>query len=386
LSQLLYLKLSGHLYREDIMLTNQELQELIAYRPGYPVLSVYLNVDPSAGSSDAYKLRLRQLLKDIEETASDDKEIVVRFIEHEYDWSGRSLAIFSCAQDYFFRSYSLSLPVRSRARCLNRPYVKPLADFLDNYGNLGVALVDKQSARLFHFHLGELREQKGTKGEVVRHTKRGGGSQAPGRRGGTSGQTRYAEEVADRNLKEAARFATRFFEEKHIRRVLVGGTEANVARFISQLPKTWQSLIMGSFPMEMTAGHAQVLQKAMEVGRATEQEKVDQLIDAAITAAAKGREGVIRLDDTLGAVRAGNVQTLMISEGFRAPGFRCQSCGYLTTQELEQCVFCGSSIERIDDAVELAVRKVLSDGGEVEVIRGSRKLEQAGQICALLRY
>jgi peptide chain release factor subunit 1 len=368
------------------MLTDLELQELIAYRPDYPVLSVYLNVDPSAGSSDAYKLRLRQLLKDIEEIASDDKEVVERFIEHEYDWSGRSLAIFSCVQDNFFRSYSLSLPVRGRARCLNRPYVKPLVDFLDNYGNLGVALVDKQSARLFHFHLGELQEQKGTKGEVVRHTKRGGGSQALGRRGGTSGQTRYAEEVAERNLKEAARFTARFFAEKRIRRVLVGGTEANVARFIHQLPKTWQSLIMGSFPMEMTAGHAQVLQKAMEVSHATEQEKVAQLIDAAITAAAKGREGVIRLDDTLSAVHAGNVQTLMISEGFRAPGFRCQSCGYLTSQEIEKCVFCGSSIEKIDDAVELALRKVLSDGGEVEVIRGNRKLEQAGRICALLRY
>ena len=45
-------------------------------------------------------------------------------------------------------------------------------------------MVDKQGARLFYFHLGELREQEGVLGESVKRTKRGGGSQAAGRRGG----------------------------------------------------------------------------------------------------------------------------------------------------------------------------------------------------------
>ena len=178
------------------MFTEQDLQELISYRPRHPVLSVYLNADPSAGSADAYKLRLRQMLKDFDDSAAEDAENIERFVDHEYDWSGRGLAIFSCTEDDFFRSFSLSLPVRSRTRRLNRPYVKPLADLLTNYGNYGVALVDKQRARLFHFHLGQLQEQQVTTGEAVRHTKRGGGSQALGRRGGTAGLTRYAEEVA----------------------------------------------------------------------------------------------------------------------------------------------------------------------------------------------
>jgi hypothetical protein len=269
---------------------------------------------------------------------------------------------------------------------MRRPYVKPLVDLLDNYGNYGVALVDKQGARLFHFHLGQLQEQMGTTGEAVRHTKRGGGSQAFGRRGGTGGLTRYAEEVADRNLKEAARFASQFFSENQIRRILIGGTEANVAHFENLLPKTWQSLIMGAFPIDMTAGHAQVLEKAIAVAQEAEREKEVRLVDAIITSAAKGREGVIRLDDTLGAVHAGQVLTLVVSEGFRAPGYRCLGCGYLTAQRLEDCPFCGNPIEEIDDAIEMAVRKVLTDGGEVEIIRDSQALDDAGRIGALLRY
>lgn len=368
------------------MLTEKDLNSLIDLRPKYPVLSVFINLERASGSLDEARLQLRQMLKPFEKTAAEDCEAIMGFIQHEFDGAGRSLAIFSCQADAFFRTYAFSIPLRSRARRLNRPYVKPLVDLFDSYGNYGVALVDKQGARLFHFHLGDLREQEGTLGEVVRHTKRGGGSQAAGRRGGTAGQTRYAEEVAERNVRDAAQFAARFFKDNRVRRVLIGGTEANVARFIEALPKTWRSLVMGSFPIEMTANHAHVLEKAMEVAQSTEQDRETRLIDAVVTAAAKGREGVVRLDDTLGAVHAGNVQTLVISEGFRAPGYQCLGCNYLTAQKLSQCPFCAGTIAKIEDAVELAVHKVLSDGGEVEVLRNNPELEKAGRIGALLRY
>ncbi len=368
------------------MLIERDLHELIAYHPSKPVLSVYLNVDPSAGAADAYKLRLRQLLKEFEDNLPQDIEALNRFVEHEYDWSGRSLALFSCAPDGFFRNFALRVPIRDRARALNRPYVKPLADLWDNYGNYGVVLVDKQGARMFHFHLGELREEEGTLGEAVRHTKRGRGSQAPGRRGGAAGVTRHTEEVVVRNLREAAKLASRFLKENHVRRVLIGGTETTVARFLDQLPKSWRSLVIGTFPMSITSGHSQVLERAMQVAHEAERRREERLVSAVITAAAKGRDGVIRLDDTLSSVHAGRVQTLVIHEGFRAAGYRCQGCDYVTTQELASCPFCNSTFDKIVDAVEHAVRRVMEDNGEVEVVHASPDLERAGSIGALLRY
>ncbi len=368
------------------MLTEHDLRELLAFRPTDPVLSVYLNVDPSAGSADAYRLRLRQLLKEFTGDASPDVERVQRFVEHEYDWSGRSLALFSCQAHDFFRAFSFPIPMRSRARHMDRPYLKPLADLLAGYGDYGVVLVDKQGARLFHFHLGELREQEGTLGETVRHTKRGAASTFPGRRGGVAGRTAHTEELTERNLKQAAKFASDFFEDKHVRRVAVGGTEQVAAGFVSHLPKRWQSLVVGVFPIEMTATHDQVLVKALAVGNQAMHKREVSLIETAITAAAKGREGVVRLDDTLHAVHDGRVQTLIISEGFRAPGYRCQGCAYITARRLPRCPFCGSEFEEIEDAVELAVRRVMADGGEVEVIHGSQQLDKAGRIAGLLRY
>jgi peptide chain release factor subunit 1 len=366
------------------MLTDKDLHELLEYKSDEPVISLYLNTDPSAGGADVHKLHLRNLLKEVE--LSDDIDDIERFFDHQFDWSGRSVAVFSCNPQDWFRYYTLAVPLRSRIRVSDRPHVKPLADILDAYGGYGVALIDKQGARFFSFHLGELREQEGVLGESVRHTKRGGGSQAAGRRGGSAGQTNYADEVAERNLKDAADYAAKFFGENNVRRILIGGTEDNTAMFRGQLPKAWQSLVKGTFPMSMTASQDEVLERAMQIGHQAEYEREARLINAVITNAAKGRGGVVRLDDTLGAVHEGRVLTLLIREGLREPGQRCKSCGYLTAQQIDKCPFCGGEIENITDAIELAVRKVMQTGGEVEVLHDDMELGKHGHIGALLRY
>jgi len=150
------------------MFTETELQELLKFQSSHPVLSVYLNTDTTEGTADYYKRNLRSMLKDV--SLQDDVFAVERFFDHEYDWSGRSVVIFSCAPDGFLKTFSLAVPLRSRVRVGNKPHVKPLADILDAFGGYGVVLVDKQGARLFYFHLGELLEQEGTVGETVRRT------------------------------------------------------------------------------------------------------------------------------------------------------------------------------------------------------------------------
>ena len=276
--------------------------------------------------------------------------------------------------------------IRSRIRVGNRPHVKPLVNLFDSYGGYGVALVDKQGARVFSFHLGELREQEGVLGESIRRVKHGGGSQAAGRRSGEAGQTYYSEEVAERNMREAAEFAAQFFNQKNVRRVLLGGTDDNLALFRSLLPKAWQSLVVGSFPISMNASHDEVLERAMAAGKKTDVLREKRLVDAVITGAAKGRGGVVDLDNTLGAIHEGRIQTLLITDGFRAPGYRCKGCEYMTSQEMTKCPFCENEFEKIDDAVELTVRRVLQNGGEVEVLENNPKLREHGNIGALLRY
>ena len=366
------------------MLKENQLRELLSFQSEHPVLSVYLNTDPAAGSADGYKLRLRSMLKNLGLPA--DIEAIESYVEHTFDWTGRSLAMFSCAPEQFFRAFPLAIPTHDRVRTHHNPYVKPLADLLDFYGGYGVALVDKQGARLFYFHLGELREHEGTIGEEIRHVKRGGASSFPGRRGGTAGHTDRLRETTDRNMKEAAEFAAAFFHENNIRRVIIGGSDDNVHQFHSALPKTWQSLVVGTVPLAMTATSDEVLHKALQIGKLAEYKHEAQLVDTLITNAAKQQGGVVDLDETLKAVHEGRVQTLVVSQGFRAPGFQCQSCGYLTGKKAPACPFCGESFTEIPDAVELAVRQVMQHGGEVQILQTENPPPGWGKIGAILRY
>jgi peptide subunit release factor 1 (eRF1) len=168
--------------------------------------------------------------------------------------------------------------------------------------------------------------------------------------------------------------------------VLISGADDNVALFRSLLPKSWQSLVVGSFHIGMTASKDEVLQRAMEIGKQAEISQKDRLVEALITNAAKKRGGVIGLEETLKAVHEGRVQTLVLKEGFRAPGYQCSGCSFLTAHPSENCPYCGGIFHNIPDAVELAVRTIMQQGSEVEVLHSEQTAEKVGKIGAILRY
>lgn len=359
------------------MFSESDLRELAQISAQSPVISLYLNTDPSLGNSDTHQLRAKSMLKDI--PLPDDLQAIQRYLDHEHNWSGRGVAVFSCAAQDFLRTYSLAVPVRNLVHVGDRPSVKILADLVDNYGGYGVVLVDKQGARVFHFHLGTLVEQEGVLGEEVKHAKGGGASSVPGRRGGGSSQSRAVDEQIERNMRDVAEFAVHFFEAHHIRRVLIGGTDENTTLFRGYLPKAWQSLVVGSFAISMTASHAEVLSKAMQLGMEAEARREAALIERVITSAAKGVDGAVGVVDTLAAVNEGRVQTLLVAEGLRKVGYRNKETGMLSaTAE--------AGAEKVYDVIDQAVSEVIRRGGEVEVVHQNEALEQAGGIGALLRY
>jgi len=244
------------------MFTESSLRKIKDFSANDPVISLYLNTEPNRGNAETHRLRLRNMIKDI--SLKQDAEVIEKFFNYTYDWSGRSVAVFSCAPAGFFHAIPLAVPVRDFIQIGSKAAVDPLEDLLQDYSNLGVILVDKQGARLFHFHLGELVEQKGFLGEQVKQVKAGGASSAHGLRGGALDGARAMRETIDRNLRDVADTAARFFESKRVRRIMLGGTDENISRFKSHLPKSMQSLIVGSFAMGMTASNAEVLQKVLE--------------------------------------------------------------------------------------------------------------------------
>lgn len=369
------------------MFKREDLHELAAYQAETPILSVYLNVDPTEHTTDEYKLQLRQMLKQVENAATpEDIEAVELFFEHEYDWSGRGVVVFSGAEADFWRTYSLAVPVASGVTVARKPYIWPLAALVDAYGKYAVALVDRQELKLLLFEMGELQTSNGYVGAEVRKLKRGRGySGGPGRRGGAPISSRREEEVAQRNIREAVKATEQFWRKHKPQRLIVASTEPAATQFYDALPKPLQERVIGFLNANMSTSDQDIRRQSLEILQQAEEERETALVEAVFTSAAKGRGGVIRLADTLGAAHEGRVQTLVIARDYHEPGYQCQNCAYITDQPLKVCPFCGGEFAEIPDAAEALVTKVIEDGGKVEVIDDHPKIAEFG-VGALLRY
>lgn len=370
------------------MFSQEHMQELVTYEGnGGGVVSVYLDTDNTRQSVEAIKLTARGLLKEVQSQHEKEAQAIERYLDLSYDWSKPGLALFCGKGGDFFRAYQSPVAFRNRVRLSARPYVKPLAHLLDHYAHFGVILVDRVGGRFYEYHLGELQAADSYTGEEVRRIKDGVGSSAVGRRGGNSGPGggKHEDEVALRNMRECAAAANQFFAERPIRRLFLGGTNENVAQFRDLLSKQLLSCLAGSFPMDIDAGESEVRQRALNLLREVNAERESKLVDRLLTLNAQGANAVVGLDETLQAISEKRVDTLIISDGFRVPGYIQDSSGYLVAN-LTRSPLAESELAEAADVVEAAVAQTVSQGGHVEVIAENPYLENAGRIGAILRY
>jgi rubrerythrin len=368
------------------MFSKDDLQQLAEYQGQHDVLSLTLNVDPTRRTREEYRLALRHLLHSVAGRANGDAKAIEQFFDHEYDWSGRGLAIFSNRADDFWKVYSLAVPISDSIFVGPKPYITPLANLWDVYGRFVIALADRQGARFIFVQMGEIVDSEGVLGEEVRRTKSGVGSTPTGRRRTSDAPTDRKEgEVIKRNVKDSANALVAFCE-KHTPRYIVLSGSAEVLKDVrSHLPQQWAERVIGAFNADIDETDLSIRDRALKVMDEYEVKREAELADAAITAAAKGGNGAARLDDVLTAAHTGRVQTLLVSEGYKAEGYRCGKCGYLSAIPIARCPFCGDTFAQIPDAVEAVISKVVEQKGRVEIVRGHKALDAAG-IAALLRY
>jgi peptide subunit release factor 1 (eRF1) len=235
--------------------------------------------------------------------------------------------------------------------------------------------------------LGELVEATGTLGEEVRRAKHGGASGVTGMRGGTAVRAaRRGEAVVLRNLKEVAEATEAFSQSNGCRRLVVGGTEANVSQFLGILPKAIQASVIGTLTIDPMAPVSEVQARSMDLIEETAKQRESELVDEVIAGWMRGNGATVGLSDTLEALQEHRARTMLVSAGYAASGYRCQNCRYLMLVETEECPLCGGVVEPVEDLVETMTHRALEQGVEVEIVRGNQKLDDAGSVGALLRY
>ncbi len=355
-----------------------ELTELVSEKAN--VLSLYLNLGRRSRSFEEHKLALRSLLAQAAEqgAAPADIERIERFFEHEFDRQGRTVACFSCQAQKFWRGYSMLVPSQNAVFVGRRPYIKPLSDIWDNYGRFSVVMVDREGARAFIYHLGAPVDTVGVLGAEVRRHKQGGWA--------AQKLQRYEDQEARHNFKEAAEWAEEYLAQQKVNRVVLAGTEDNLAEFREQVSRPLQDKIVGQINLDMNTSPAEAWERGFEVAQAAQQQAEAEMLEQVITLAHKGGAGVIGLADTVTAVQQGRIHHLLVSPSLHAPGQQCTNCQAVLVEEAPACPYCASPLVTSADVVNLIIHRAIDDGLRVSVLERDARVNEVGGIAAVLRY
>jgi len=371
------------------MLNREELKEIATLQgDGSYFISLYLNVSPDTRGD--YVIHLKNMIKNVSE--GTDKQILKKvkrdiekleaFVTSNKREFKRGLAIIASSEKEFWREYHLAVPVANAIITDKSPYIQPLLDILDNYKRYAVLLVDRESARLFLVHLGELEEY----GEVhtpdvpARH-KRGGWFSLSGHR-----FERHIDYHVSLYIKDVVKKLESFLSAEKIERIITGGSDDAAAKVKEMLPKAVNEKIVGSFHAEMFANVNDIYEKVKPVIRGIENAEEKALVSDLLTAAAKRQYAVLGLDNVLNALQEGRVMKLIFIKEFKDGGYECRNCRHLSKQKVSACPYCKAEMEEVNYLVDLAAQKAVEKGAMVKVVTENKELSDAGGIGAFLRF
>jgi peptide chain release factor subunit 1 len=178
---------------------------------GYPVVSVYLDLDPSRFPTPASRdAQLGSLLgvarhdagaKDLDGVKADIDNIHALLVrDPSLMRTARALLLVSCAGASVLQAVRLPDAIEPMAVVDTVPWLEPLAEIVYP-GGWGVAVVSRRAARIFRGGPGGLAQFAVIRDELHRRHSQGGWSQARFQRGIEEQVAWHAQHVADRLLR-----------------------------------------------------------------------------------------------------------------------------------------------------------------------------------------
>jgi len=368
-------------------LSQDVIRSLASFKGGDdPVVSVYLDVDGRRFVRPRdYELRLEALLRRAGEQANGHAPVAdLRRIEAHVKGGldrhrTRGVALFSCEPGGLWSVVELPVAVRNQVVVNATPHIRQLEAVLDNNERFGVLLADRQRARMFVFELGELVDKSELFDVLPRHEDDRGDWDKDHVRDHTA-------EAAHHHLKRAADVAFSVFQQQDYDHLIVGAPD-DIANEVERLLHSYlKDRLAARINVPVNASDTVICEAALEVETRVEREKQARLVTRLRNAVGSGHGGVAGVAPVLAALVERRVDTLLVSDGYEAPGWRCHSCSYVAVRG-PACPVCPSStMAKVDDVVEEAVEEALAQSCRVEVVVGDADLDVMGCIGALLRF
>jgi peptide chain release factor subunit 1 len=372
------------------MLNRAELKEIASANGQGYFVSLYLNVDPAFNKKGDHLVHFKNMMKNtidsldkaVYKKVKPDLEKIDNYVLANKRLFRKGLVILSSTESSFWKEFHLGVPVRHELVIDKTPYTKPLFDIMDTYPRYAVLLVDRESARIFIIHLGEIIEfgEIFTAGIPGKHKKGGWSALAQ------SKYERHTDYHISMHLRDVLDKLDSFLSGEYIGRLIIGGADETVALVKGMLHKTVLNKVIGTIKIDKFAKNDEVLNKVGPVLSAFERIKEEETVEELITLSMKNENAVLGIDNVIHALQEQRVMTLILLKDYQGKGHVCPSCGFLTAQSVQSCPYCKGITEPVDYIIDLAAEKAIRQGAAVEVVSVSKKLKDAGGIGAFLRF
>lgn len=369
-------------------ITEAGIRELAAMRgERAPITSCYLDVDGRRVARHRdLEHEVEVVLKGARARANGQTSVqrdlarIERLVRSGLDRSRtRGLAIFACSADRLWEVIELPVPVPTRVVINHVPAVRQLESVLREHEPIGVLLADRQRARMFVFELGELVERS----EMFEAVPRDTGARGERDRGGDHPQVLEAH--TRQHLRHAAQVAFQVWTDHPFEHLAIAAPDHLAGELEADLHPYLHERLCGRLAVPITANHGEVLAAAEAVEARVEREREAKQVERLRAAVAGGRRGRAGLPAVVDALAEHRVDTLFVSKGFSAPGWRCLGCDRLAAMG-RRCRRCRGEMVEVDDLVEDVVEEALAQSCHVEICVGNADLDVMGRIGALLRY
>jgi peptide chain release factor subunit 1 len=378
-------------------ITRERLRTLAGIRAGDgKVLSLFLNLDPrefatgAARSTEVRSLldRAARLIRDDQALApaaraslrADLERVQAELGQGGLDTKGaHGLAVFASSAADLFEVLKLAEPVDHEPVIADAPFIEPLSA-VGPPERWCALLVNRRVARLFCGPGAALEEVELIEDDLRRRHAQGGWSQA--------NYQRSIDKDADDHLRHVAKVAFAHLRDDPPVGILIGAPQELAGDFEGHLHPYLRERLAGRLDLDVEHTSADDLRRAVaarieETERAREDAALARLVEAFAGGAGRAASG---LPEVLAAVHEQRVEILLVEGGFAAPGVLCPTCGWLGADGTATCPADGSATEPVDDLVETAVERSLTQAADVRVLRDRAELASHGRIAAVLRF
>lgn len=354
------------------------LDELASFDAGpYPVISLYLNLQPGEQGRDQFHAFVRTTLPERigtyagpeQESLDKDAAAISAYLDN-IDPAANGLALFASSGAGLFQAIQLAAPVpRHLLYVSDRPHLYPLAHLVDQYPRYAVVIADTQTARVIVVAANQIERADAVEGPRTKRHKAGGWSQMRFQR--------HVDEFRSQHAKEVVDVLTRLVRDEQIRWVIVGGDEVIAPLLREHMPRDVAGRVIDVVPMDIRTPHRQVLERALELTTRKDQETDRERVEALLDAYRSGGLGTIGVERVRQALELGQVDELLIAAQAAAFETAARSLAGKASPADR------SPADRIADEL---VAKARQTGARLRFIEDPALLQPYGGVGAILRF